>query len=473
MPDYGKMRETAAQYFPLGLEYISAYVKKKGYSVLFFDPNFQGISLENIAISVARESPLLVGISFMTPSFYYTKELCETIKKHSPNIPIVLGGAHPSAMVKETLQEIPNADYIIFGEGEETTLELLEWISRKGASSQLSEIHGLAWRNENSTIQNSPRPPIKDLDALPFPDRTLLDRALYRTRSFLSYSNKTGSIHTTRGCPGRCIFCASGHKLRARLRFRSIANVMEEIDLLVDEYDVEYLLIKDDTFTWKKSRVEEFCNELKMRHPSLKWHCMGRVNNVDYDLLKKMKDAGLNDIFFGIESGNKDVLKKSQKGITLEQAQKAVEACDKLKISTFGGFIIGLPGDTRETMEQTIQFAKSLPLTMAGFSVMIPYPGTKAYEDYFNVEQNESVDYRKFMTGTGVDFVEGYTGLEGIAVSELPGIVSNAHERFYLRPIQIIRMIRVAPLPELLGYMRGALALLKKEFRSRFLPEKN
>jgi len=472
MPDYEKMRETAAQYYPLGLEYISAYVKRKGYSVRLFDPNFQRISKEDIARTVARENPLLVGISFMTPSYYYAKELCETIKKYSPKTLVVLGGVHPSALIEETLQEIPQADFIVFGEGEETTLELLDWISGKGAPNQLSKIHGLAWRDKNSIMRNSPRPPIEDLDALPFPDRTLIDRTLYRTKSFLSYSNNTGSIHTTRGCPGRCIFCASGHKLRAPLRFRSIANVMEEIDLLVNEYDVDYLLIKDDTFTWKKSRVEEFCNELKKRHPSLKWHCMGRVNNVDYDLLKKMKDAGLNDIFFGIESGNKDILKRSQKGITLEQAQKAVKACDKLKISSYGGFIIGLPGDTRETMEQTIQFAKSLPLTMAGFSVMIPYPGTKAYEDYFNIEQNASVDYRKFMTGTGVDFVEGYTGLEGIAVSELPDIVLNAHQRFYLRPMQIIRMIRVAPFSELAGYIRGAFALLWKELSLRFLPDK-
>jgi len=472
MHDYGEMRETAAQYIPLGLEYISAYVKKKGYSVRLFDPNFQRINLEDIAISVARETPLLVGISFMTPSYYYAKELCETIKKHSPNTPIVLGGVHPSALVRKTLQEIPTADYIIFGEGEETTLELLESISGKGASNQLNEIRGLAWRNENSIIQNPARPLIKDLDALPFPDRTLIDRTLYRTRSFLSYSNKTGSIHTARGCPGRCIFCASGHKLKARLRYRSIANVMEEIDILVNEYDVEYLLIKDDTFTWKKSRVEEFCDELKTRHPSLKWHCMGRVDSVDYDLLKKMKEAGLNDIFFGIESGNKDVLKKSQKGITLEQARKAVEACAKLKISSYGGFIIGLPGDTRETIEQTIQFATSLPLTMAGFSIMIPYPGTKAYEDYYIAEQNGSVDYRKFMTGTHVDFVEGYTGLEGIAVSELPDIVSNANERFYFRLIQIIRIIRVASPHELLGYLRGVFAFIRKEFRLRILHNK-
>ena len=469
MHDYGEMRETSAQYIPLGLEYISAYVKKKGYSVRLFDPNFQRISKKDIAKTVARENPLLVGISFMTPSYYYAKELCETIKKYSPKTLVVLGGVHPSALIEETLQEIPQADFIVFGEGEETTLELLEWISGKGASNQLGEIRGLAWRNENSIIQNSPRPPIDDLDALPFPDRTLIDRTLYRTHSFLSYSNKTGSIHTARGCPGRCIFCASGYKLRTRLRYRSIANVMEEIDLLVNEYDVKYLIIKDDTFTWKRSRVEEFCKELKIRHPSLKWHCMGRVDSVDYDLLKKMKDAGLNDIFLGIESGNKDILKRSQKGITLEQAQKAVEACAKLRISSFGGFIIGLPGDTRETMEQTIQFATSLPLTMAGFSVMIPYPGTKAYEDYFNVEQKASVDYRKFMTGTHVDFVEGYTGLEGIPVSELPDIVSNANERFYFRPIQIIRIIRVASLSELVGYLRGAFAFVRKEFRLRLL----
>ena len=185
-----------------------------------------------------------------------------------------------------------------------------------------------------------------------------------------------------------------------------------------------------------------------------------------------MRDAGLNDVFLGIESGNNDILKKAQKGITIEQSKKTAEACAKLKIFSYGGFIIGLPGDTRETMEQTIQFAKSLPITMAGFSVMTPYPGTKAYEDYFNIERNASVDYRMFMLGTGVDFVEGYTGLEGIAVSELPGIVSNAYKRFYLRPIQIIRMIRVASLSEILGYIVGAFALLRKELHLKLFPIK-
>jgi radical SAM superfamily enzyme YgiQ (UPF0313 family) len=245
---------------------------------------------------------------------------------------------------------------------------------------------------------------------------------------------------------------------------------MDEIDILVNDYDVDYLLIKDDNFTWKRSRVEEFCHELIRRHTKLKWHCMGRVNTVDYDLLKLMKKAGLNDIFFGIESGNNEILRKAQKGITIEQARKAVEACDKLNISSYGGFIIGLPGDTRETMEQTIQFAISLPLTLAGFSVMIPYPGTKSYEDYFNKDKGTEVDYRKFITGTGLEFVEGYTGLEDVDVAELPGIVADAHKRFYLRPAQILRMIRVAPLPELLGYTRGAFALIKKELRRRISP---
>jgi radical SAM superfamily enzyme YgiQ (UPF0313 family) len=247
---------------------------------------------------------------------------------------------------------------------------------------------------------------------------------------------------------------------------------MEEIDILVNEYDMEYLIIKDDNFAWKRSRVEEFCDEIKKRHPTLKWRVMIRVNSVDYDLLKKMKDAGLNDVFLGIESGNNDILKKAQKGITIEQAKKTAEACAKLKIFSYGGFIIGLPGDTRETMEQTIRFAKSLPITMAGFSVMIPYPGTKAYEDYFYVEQNASVDYRMFMLGTGVSFVEGYTGLEGITVSELPGIVSNAYKRFYFRPIQIIRTIHVASLSEILGYIVGAFALLRKELHLKLLPIK-
>lgn len=460
--DYGPMRKAAGTYFPFGLGYISSYVKKHGYAVSFFDPNVQDTSAKDIVEFVRRENPVLVGISFMTPQFYVAKEFTDAIKQKISKVSIVLGGAHPSVMPNETLEEIPSADYVVFGEGEETTLELLDLLTKRNCSP--ADIPGLVWRHNDKVVINKPREPLGDLDTLAYPDRDLIDQSLYHHQSFLSYSKRTQTIHTSRGCPGRCVYCASGHKLRARVRMRSIENMMGEIDLLKERYNMDYLLIKDDNFTLNKKRTKEFCKVLKKRHPGLRWHCMCRVDTVDYDTLAMMKDVGLNDIFLGIESGNDEILKKAGKHVTTAMARKAVESAYKLGIKTYGAFILGLPGDNRETIQQTIDFACSLPLTMAGFSILIPYPGTKVFDDYYLYKAGDKLNYRTFIASTGVHYVKEYTGLEGISVEDLPSYISKAQRSFYLRPRQILRMLKGCPPAMLLGYAKGFAALATKAF---------
>ena len=460
--DYGPMRKAAGTYFPLGLGYISSYIKQFDYSVRLLDPNVQLLPTPALVDIVSDERPVLVGISFMTPQFFRAKEIADAIKSALPDVPIVLGGAHPSALPTRTLEEIQSADFSIYGEGEETTLELLDFLTRQKGS--LHEIKGLAWRNGSEAVLNPPRAPIGDLDRLPYPDREQIDQHLYRQQSFLAYSTKYMPIYTSRGCPGRCVFCLSGHGLKSRVRERSIENVMEEIDYIVERYKIDYLLIKDDMFTLRRSRVRDFCNALKERHPGLKWHCMGRVSSVDRELLSDMKAAGLNDIFFGIESGNDEILKRSGKAITTAQARKAVEDCAALGIRTYGTFILGLPGDTRETIGQTLDFACSLPLTMAGFSILIPYPGTKAFEDYYVESTSASIDYQNFISTSGLHVARGYTGLVDMELDELPALISRAQRRFYLRPRRIARMIWQSPPAMILRYARAAFALASKEF---------
>jgi len=465
--DYGPMRRAAGTYFPLGLGYIAAAVKAKGYDVLLLDPNVQDLTPEQMSRRVRQEQPDLVGISFMTPQFHSARRLCRAIKELAPTTPVALGGAHPSVMPSETLREIPEADFVALGEAEYTTVELLEALA--GRAREFGHITGLAWRNQEGVKLNAPRPPIEDLDALPFPDRSLVDQSLYRAQSFLSYSPRTATIHTARGCPGRCVFCCSGYKLRSHVRERSIGNVMAEIDQLRERYDVRYLLIKDDTFTLRKPRVEAFCRALRERHPDLKWHCMGRANSVDERILATMRDAGLHDMFFGIESGNDDILKIAKKGVTTLRAREAVEACARLGIRTYGAFIIGLPGETPQTAEQTIEFACSLPLTMAGFSILIPYPGTRVFDEHYRRDGNGTVEYSEFIASTGVHVVEGYTGLAGLSLHELPGLVARAQRRFYLRPVQLWRMLQHANPSMVWGYGRGFVGLMAKEryLRSR------
>ena len=421
----------------------------------------QDLKFKDIVELIQKDKPALVGISFMTPQFPIAKKIVDAIKESIPDVPIVLGGAHPSVLPKETLIEIPNADFVAYGEGEQTTLELLNHLTKD--INNLTQIDGLVWRKDNEVIVNSPRAYFTDLDILPYPDRDLIDQSLYHTQSFLSYSPKAMTIYTTRGCPNRCVFCASGHKLRSRVRERSITKVIEEIDYLMEKFDIDYLLIKDDMFALRKSRVEEFCIAIKQRYPDLKWHCMVHVNSVDHDLLSTMKSAGLNDVFFGIESGSNEILKKVRKATTIEKARKAVNACAQLGIRSYGAFILGLPGDTLKTMEQTINFACSLPLTMAGFSILIPYPGTQVFEEYYHQQKDKPINYQHFIASSGIHYVEGYTGIKDADLKSLPTLVSRAQKRFYLRPSQILRMLRCSNFTMVWGCVKGFWALCTKE----------
>ena len=239
--DYGPMKKAAGNYFPHGIGYISARAKEEGYNVKFFDPNVQDITPEDIAQAALREKPLLIGISFMTPQFVITSEMCRRIKRICPNIPIVLGGTHPSVMPEKTLHEIPDADFVIMNEGEESTIELLSSLEN---SRDFHKIKGIVFRQDGNIVMTGPREPIHDLDALPLPDRSLIDQSLYRAQSFLSYSSRTASIYTSRGCPGRCVFCCSGHRLRTHVRERSINSIMKEIDCLVNTQEDQLLAHK-------------------------------------------------------------------------------------------------------------------------------------------------------------------------------------------------------------------------------------
>jgi radical SAM superfamily enzyme YgiQ (UPF0313 family) len=284
---------------------------------------------------------------------------CREIRK---NAYIIIGGVHISALPKETLKMIPDADFGVIGEGERTIVNLIDSIDNNG---DFSEINGLAYRKGNGDIVWSYSNRITDLDSLPSPNWKHFGRV------------KVYNIIATRGCPYGCVFCmqAMGRKVRKR----SISNIVCEIEDAIKGLSPEQFIFYDETFTVDKQFVHILCDEIIKRglHKKMKWVAMTRADTIDDLTIKKMKDAGLDYIEFGVESGNDNTLKKIRKGITKKDAYLAVNLAKKYNIKVGCDFILGHPDETLETALDTVKFAAELNPDIINLGIMVPYPGTE------------------------------------------------------------------------------------------------
>ena len=348
--------------FPnVNLAYLAGYLEKKGIICSIIDAKLERLS--NIQIIERCKDADLVGITSLTHEIHLSTNLADEIKKAYPKVKMVIGGVHSTALPRETMEEFKAFDYLIYGDGEETFFELIEALKN---NKRLDKIRGLVFKKDNNIIINSPREFLQDLDYMPAWHLFPLDLA------------KECFIITSRGCPSNCNFCMHmhGHKIR----YRDVENVMSEIDLLVNKYNIKYIYFADETFTLNKLRIKEICDKIINRKIYFKWSAETRVTCVDLEVLKKMKAAGCHLIRFGIESGNPEILKASKKGITLEQVKYAVNLAKEAGLDTEGMFILGHPNETRETMKDTINFATKLNTTSVAFGIMTPYPKTEIFD---------------------------------------------------------------------------------------------
>lgn len=329
-----------------------------------------------------RFSPSLVGITCpFTLMDEEMRRVASIVKSVDPNIRVVAGGAHPSSMPEYVICD-PNIDFVVVGEGEKTFIELIQAIDQIMG---LSDVKGLWWKINGKIIENEKREFIKDLDGLPFPAWRLLPVEDYI---------KIGQVHggrkrkrylpmtTSRGCPGRCVFCSIhsvwGHAWRAR----SPENVVDEIEEMISVHKVEEIHFEDDNLTLSKSRMEKICDLITGRGLDITWTTPNgvAVNTLDEDLLDKMKRSGCYQLNFGIESGDPYVLRKIiGKPLNFDKIQKVVNYSKKIGIWTHGFFVIGFPGETRQNISRTISFAKNVDLDSANFFIATPYPKTPLY----------------------------------------------------------------------------------------------
>jgi radical SAM superfamily enzyme YgiQ (UPF0313 family) len=453
---YGSINVGENYAFALGIGYIAAVLKRRGHDVRILEPEAAHMTREQVAEYLRIEDPDVVGITCATANFNGARMLMELVKR-SVGAVTVLGGVHASALPVQTLRDCPQFDYIVVGEGEYAMVELLEALD--ASRSDLSAIKGLAWRREGRIVVNEPRSLIADLDELPFPARELVDLSHYRPQVHLDLGLPSATMITSRGCPNRCTFCASEVTLGHPFRAHSPAYVLREIEHLVDTYGIRHVIFVDDTFTMHKKRCAEICRRIIARGLDIKWYCFARVNTMDEDLLKLMRRAGCYSVLFGVESADQRILKEMKKGITVEQARKAIRLANRAGLKTLASFIFGSPGETHETIEKTIRFALETNPTIASFNRMVPYPGTELYRTAYVPRYGEVADWNQFVPKAD-DVIEI---TEHLSAADIQRATVEAFRRFYLRPRQMMRvMSNVRSFAEFRAYARGALGLFRK-----------
>lgn len=407
---------------PLGIAYIAAVLETGGAEVKIIDAPAVEMDYETIQREVVKFSPDVVAVTSVTPTLESALKVASMAKEACPSAFIVLGGYHPTFTYHELLK-YDFIDLIVRGEGEYTMLEMVKTLQNGG---DLRNVKGIATRDFTTPL----RPVIEDLDSIPFPARHLLPMEDYK---IMNMKLPIGTLISGRGCPYQCSFCASSAMHGNKLRLRSATSVVDEMEHLVDDHGAEMLAFMDDTFCLNKKRINDICNELKERKFDNYWGCTARVDTISEELLSKMKDAGCITLFLGVESADQQNLNELNKNITISKIKNTFELTKKMGVRTIASVVLGMPGDTRKSIENTIKFVKKLEPNYAIFSLATPYPGTDFYLKSKDDRLLKTTDWSKFNLLTPV--------METVdcSLDELKKLQKKAFKEFYARPVYLLK----------------------------------
>lgn len=362
---------------PLGLAYIAGALEREGYEVRVYDPT-RGRDDAAFETLFRQFAPDAVGITCLTPQEEQLYAFAGAVKRLSPGTPVIAGGVHPTAAPEKVLAS-PHVDIAVVGEGERTITLLLAAL---WSGAPLSGVRGIAYKEAGKAVLTPRADLIEDLDALAWPARHLLDMAWYSRRLSLIRGKwlRCTTIIAIRGCPYDCIFCSSNKIFGRRVRFRSPAGIVDEIERLVKEHSLEAVLFADDTFTLSKPWLLELCALLRRRVPGIVWACQSRVGALDDEMLGAMIAAGCIQVEFGIESGSPKVLEALKKRQDTAEIIETFRLCKKYPIRTMANFIIGNPEEKLEDIELTAALAREIRADYTEFFILTPFPGTVLYE---------------------------------------------------------------------------------------------
>lgn len=438
---------------PLGMMYIAAHLEKAGFDTRIIDADAEELSYEQLSSEIKKFNPEVVGLSAMSFTLIDCMQIARLVKGIDKGIKIFIGGPHVNIYPEETAK-IPEIDYVVLGEGEFIAVELIKNI---GSAKSLKKIRGLVFR-ENGGIINTGRPDlIMELDKIYFPARHLTPYKKYS--SLLAKRSPITTMITSRGCPFRCLFCDRPH-LGKIFRARSAKNVVDEIEECVN-MGINEFLIYDDTFTINRQRVFDICDEIGKRRLDIGFDVRARLDTVDEEMLKKMKKAGCERIHYGVESGNEEILKMINKGITVEQAKRIFKATKKIGIDRLAYFMIGHPGETRQTAMESISLAMELDPDYVHFSIATPFPATGLYLMGLKEGIIKRDYWKEFAENPTREFIPPLWE-ENLKREELLELANLAYKKFYTRPGYIIRRaLKIRSLGELKRKLKAGLKVIK------------
>jgi len=434
---------------PIDLAYIASTMQLADVECRIKDFPAEGGDFNDFRKDLAQFKPDILIISVTSPTIELDMQVCKIAKELDPEMLTSAKGAHFSVLDVDSLKRFPKLDFVVQRETEFIYKDIVE-------KKDLDKITGITYRNNDEIIKGEPRPFLKNLDSLPFPDRSLLRNDLYIRPDTKKMQT---TVQTNAGCPSKCVFCLAQRVSGAKVRSRSPENIITEIEECINKYNIDNFFFRADTFTINKKIAIGLCREILERKLDIQWVCNGRVDTLDEEILAWMKKAGCWLMSIGVESGSPEILRHMKKGTNLEQAKRAIRLCRNAGIKTYMLFVMGLPWETRETLRETIDFAKYIDGDFLEFSLAVPFPGSEFYEialkeNLFRLEDLQSFDNMAPIVDTF-----------HLSKDELLKIRDRGLREFYLRPKYIIRTLMDAKSPDvILNYLKFGAERLRRLF---------
>ena len=453
---YGCFIKGKAKYFwpPMNLAQIGAVLEEEKIECYLLDAVGEELNIAQTQNRVREINPDFLIVITATSTFGHDAEFVRRIKDRNKNIKSIFCGTHVMTMPEEVLK-YEGIDLIVLGEPEYVVKEIILALLNK---KPLNDVRGIGFKDGNRLLFTGKAPLIEDIDKLPFPARHLLPKNVnYFNPLAKRYPYTT--LMSSRGCPFNCNYCVAHVVYGNKFRARSAGNVVAEIEECIKKYGTKEFFFRDETFTINRQRVLDICQLIREKELDISWICASRVDTIDREMMSSMKKAGCHMIKFGVESGSQKILNNLRKGISVQQSRDVFRWANELKIDTVAHMMLGSPGETRETIRETIDFAKEIKPSYVSFNVTTPYPGTDLWrevQDKLNISDFSVYDIEKVSE----------TALFNKAFCDLPKkVIEDAYDiafrEFYFRPSYIFkRLLRQSSFSEFIRSSRAGFSLL-------------